>query len=134
MPTTQRIEIAKPVKLTPTQHIALISAANHDGILKSLDFSTAETLRYLGLIKQVPIITPEGLKQRTQKAWAALAAAARQKDAKAAEDAVALIRSESWDRNKTQWVLTPAADEYLLKGRVIVTVGRPVKTPQRLTA
>jgi hypothetical protein len=119
----EQVEIIKQVKLTAAQRVALISAANDKGVLHGSDHGIRETLRYLGLVENRKLYTSAEIDKRVAEAWAKLRAAVRQKDTNKAEDAIGVIRSERWDREKTTWRLTAAAEEYLLKGRVIVTVG-----------
>lgn len=118
----KQIQIAKPCRLTSDQHITLLAAANNGGMLKdNPSFSTRETLHYLGLIVQVRLHSDAEIAVDTRKAWASLKEAVRDKNAKLAEDAVACIRNERWRREKMAWKLTAAAEEYLMKGRVLVT-------------
>jgi hypothetical protein len=119
----EQVEIIKQVKLTAEQRIALIAAANADGVLKSPSFNVRETLRYLGLIEQTTQYVKADIEKRTANAWRQLAVAVRTKEAKKAEDLIGTIMNEKWDIQRTCWRLTAAASEYLLKGRVIVTVG-----------
>lgn len=119
----EQVEILKQVKLTAAQRIALVSAANEKGFLQNASYDVRETLRYLGLVEKAPLHTAAEIDKRTAEAWARLRVAVRDKDARKAEDAIGVIRSDRWDREKSSWRLTAAAQEYLLKGRVIVTVG-----------
>lgn len=133
---SEQIEIIKQVKLTAAQRIAVIAAANADGVMSGVNYDVRETLRYLGLVQQSKQYTKAELEKRTEEAWKSLRQAVASRDAKKAEDAIGVIRSERWDLERSVWRLTGAADEYLLKGRVIVTVGsrNEADTQKRLRA
>jgi hypothetical protein len=119
----EQVEIIKQVKLTSAQRIALIAAFNEGGVLRDSAHDVREALRYLGLVEKTPLHTGAELDRLISKAWRDLRRAVRAKNADAAERPLQEIRGERWNREKTCWRLTTAAHEYLLKGRVIVTVG-----------
>jgi hypothetical protein len=120
---SEQVEIIKQVKLTSAQRIALIAAANSKGELQNVEYGVREQLRYLGLITQRSLYTRAEVDKDVADAWKALRAAVAARDSGKAEKAIHTIRSAGWAREKKVWSLTAAADEYLLKGRVIVTVG-----------
>jgi hypothetical protein len=128
---TKQVEIIPQVKLSSAEKIALIAASNNSGVLTETSFGIRENLRYLSLVEQVSQYDKDALKKRTEAAWKALQMAVRTRDASACEKQVNVIRSERWDSEKKVWKLTPAANEYLMRGRVIVTVGTRAEGTQQ---
>ena len=124
---SQKVEIVKQVKLSPNQRIALITAANNKGVFEHIDSSTRETLRYLGLIEQLPRYAAERLKEQETKvvtAWKELSAAAKRKSIKGVEEHLRTITADAWHRNDKIWVLSKDAKDYLENGKVTITVGK----------
>ena len=127
----ERIEIVKQVKLTAAQRIALVAASNAGGVLHNVDYDVREMLRYLGLIEEKLLYSRAEIDKEVAEAWTDLRAAVRDKDISKADGAVSTLRDQRWKREKKCWRLTAAADEYLLKGRVVVTVGVRNETETR---
>jgi hypothetical protein len=120
------VTIVQEVKLTTAERLALMDIANDGGKFAQIKDPPRVRLSYLGLIERCPQHDPEQVTREVAAAWKALSAAVRKRDARAAEDSIGIIRNERWKRERTVWRLTPAASEYLEKGRVTVTVGKAV--------
>src|SRR4051812_43738113 len=99
----QAIEIVKQVKLTAAQRIAIIAAANNQGVLKDASHDAREVLRYLGLVAKFPQHTKAEIEKETVQAWADLRKACSTKDARKAEDAVSTIRGARWKSEREVW-------------------------------
>ena len=124
------MEAKKLVVLTPAQRTALMLGANNGGMFPKqpqLAFSVHQTLQFLGLIEQRSCYSPAEIKERNAKMrnlWTALVVTSRQKNSRAAEKALGDIRNLEWHADDKAWFLTPAAQEYLLYGEVLVTVAK----------
>jgi hypothetical protein len=118
----QTVEIVKQVKLTGAQRVALVAAANNKGILPNVSYDVREMLRFLQLVESAPEHTREEIDAEVAKAWVDLRDSCRTKDAKKARDAVHVIESAAWRRERHIWRLTNAAKEYLLRGRILITI------------
>ncbi len=127
---TKRLEIAKPVKLTAAQHIALVSAANNGGRYRPCD-AARETLHYLKLLEIRLLRTKAELDKEVADAWNEAAAALVARDIPRLYKAAGILENARYRATtETGYFLTDAARQYLTHGRVIVTVPDPVTATQ----
>jgi hypothetical protein len=118
----QTVEIVKQVKLTAAQRIALVAAANNKGILHDVSYEVREMLRFLQLVEQVAEHSRAEIDAQVAQAWTDLRESCRTKDGKKARDAFHVIEGADWRRQRQVWRLTNAAKEYLMRGRILITV------------
>lgn len=122
----KQLQVIKEVRLTTNQRLALVRMANESGIVDRLDYCVHTDLVFLGLIEKVKLTSEAQIDKEVAAAWKDLAAAVRKKDSSLADKAIRIITGASWRASKEGWRLTDAAKEYLLKGKVLVTVGKSV--------
>lgn len=123
---SEQVEIVKQVRLTSNQRSTLVEmqtkGGRYDG--HSMDWKTRVELQNLLLIEERPRYSPKELRdisaQLTAK-WRELTTLVRVKDLSAADRKVNELQELSRRVSQTAWWLTQTADEYLLKGRVIIS-------------
>lgn len=129
-----KIEIVKQVRLTPKQRLTLMDMANEGGSKSRIDHDAATVLRHLGLIEQRSRFTPAEKKARAQKRKAMFRdciALARAEDAKGLHRKADAIDSDAYHDSETAYFLTPAAQEYLIQGKVTILAGPSPKEPPK---
>lgn len=126
-PITGTVEILKQVKLKPRSKLTLIQMSNDGGRFTGhhLEWSIREELRQFHLIEERPRYTAKDLaehKKQTAELWRKLAAAVKARDVRTVRRAADNLSSQVYDLESKAWWLTKTAEEYLLKGKVTVTV------------
>ena len=123
MPT--KTEIVPQTKLTSLERLALIEGSNNGGVCKRFEGNARHNLQFLGLIEERSKWDAAAKKDQQTKLdlnWKAALQGVRARDRHAVDKAMSEISSIDYHKDDTAWFLTPAAQEYLLNGRVIVTV------------
>lgn len=122
----KRVEVVKQVRLSPSQRIALMEAANNGGKIRNTESGVRIPLRYLKLIEERDEKTPEQRKQEAAaliKSFASLATAARKRDGDECYKIASAIHSTQWNLDRKAWWITDAGREYLATGKVVVIAG-----------
>jgi hypothetical protein len=123
---TEKVEVVKQVRLTTKQRLTLVNMQNHGGRHEShyFDYSARVDLIALGLIEEGPELTEQerkAVKAELAQLWKSLPAMVRSKSVEALDRAIDEIRSRNSRLESKTWWLTDAANEYLTKGRVVIT-------------
>jgi hypothetical protein len=120
---TQTTEIVRQVRLTTNQRLALVQMSN-DGGHGNPHWKARLDLRQLGLIEERPRFAGAERIAKEKKIadlWKHLPALVKARNQRGLERVSQELHSHYYELERTTYWLTKAAEEYLVKGRVVIT-------------
>ncbi len=122
---TQKTEIVKQVRLTPNQRYTLVDMQTKGGRYDGhhMDWTTRATLQNLMLIEERPRFSPAEIKRATTQSiarWHQLARLVKAKNLAGLDQKIHELRDLARRADQKAWWLTKQADEYLLRGSVVI--------------
>jgi hypothetical protein len=126
--TTDKAEVIAKVRLTSKQRLTLVDMQNNGGRHNRgttyLDYSVRVDLQALGLIQEGMSLTAQEQKAimaEINGLWKSIPALVKGKDHKSIGRIMGEIGRKHQDIEAKTWVLTDAAKEYLVHGKVVVS-------------
>jgi len=121
---TEQVEIVRQVRLTTSQRMELVEMSNKGGRDRNIDWRVRHDLTALGLIEERDQFTPVEkvkIRQEIDALWKQAAGQVKAKDVELLKRTADSIREKRGDLERKAFWLTAAANEYLVKGRVLIT-------------
>ncbi len=125
--STEKVEVVRQVRLTSKQRLTLVEMQNSGGRSRNsgyMNYTVRQDLQALGLIEERLLHTAsekKAIEGEISALWKAMPAHVKTKDASLVERQAGVIYAKLRSLDSKAWWLTKAAEEYLVKGKVMIS-------------